>query len=244
MTQSTEVATPNGNTSRASTRRRATSTKQSSRTTSVPPAAAEAEAAQPVRWDGPGALLQRVILPRTGDPLDVRALYLDEDEGNRKKAQADGRTVLRLPAGSEISFASYFNAFPASYWRRWTRLEEVELRLAVDGECRIDLYRSKADGTQIHVRGTVLGTDSGAGSHAGADVRTGRFTLDLQPFEDGGWYWFDLTTDAEPVTLLEAGWYAPVDAPGRSSVAIGITTFNRPDAASPRWPRSARTRWC
>ena len=223
MTETTEVATPNGNTPRATTRRRTTATKQTSRAKTPPPAAAEAPEVPAVAWDGPGALLQRVILPRTGDPLDVRALYLDEDEGNRKKAQAGSRTVLRLPTGSEISFATYFNAFPASYWRRWTRLESVELRLAVDGECRIDLYRSKADGTQIHVRGTVLGADSDASVH------TGRFTLDLQPFEDGGWYWFDLTTGEDPVTLLEAGWYAPVDAPGRASAAIGITTFNRPD---------------
>jgi galactofuranosylgalactofuranosylrhamnosyl-N-acetylglucosaminyl-diphospho-decaprenol beta-1,5/1,6-galactofuranosyltransferase len=235
MTETTKVATPNGSTPRATTRRRGASTKASPATS--PPAAAPAEAAAPVSWDGPGALLQRVILPRTGDPLDVRALYLDEDEGNRKKAQAGGRTLLRLPAGSEISFATYFNAFPASYWRRWTRLENVELRLAVDGECRIDLYRSKADGTQIHVRGTVLGAESdtcsgagsGIGSGIGTDVHTGRFTLDLQPFEDGGWYWFDLTTGDQPVTLLEAGWYAPLDAPGRACVAIGITTFNRPD---------------
>jgi galactofuranosylgalactofuranosylrhamnosyl-N-acetylglucosaminyl-diphospho-decaprenol beta-1,5/1,6-galactofuranosyltransferase len=176
------------------------------------------------RWSGPGSLLQRVILPRTGDPLDMRALYLDEDEGNRKRAQAVGRTALRIPASSEISFAAYFNAFPASYWRRWTRLENVELRLVVDAECRIDIYRSKADGTQIHVRGAVLGEGSGT-----AEDHEGRFVLDLQPFEDGGWYWFDLTSADEAVTLVEAGWYSTADAPGRADVAIGITTFNRPD---------------
>ena len=126
-----------------------------------------------------GSLLARVILPRAGDPLDVRALYLDEDEGNRKRAAADSRTQLRLPAQSEISFASYFNAFPASYWRRWSVLENVELRLAVDAECRIDIYRSKADGTQIHVRGQVLGE----GARSGSGVQQGRFVLDLRPFE-------------------------------------------------------------
>src|SRR5882672_5712285 len=87
------------------------------------PSPADQPAAAVVSWDGPGDLLQRVILPRTGDPLDVRALYLDEDEGNRKRAQADGRTALRVAPSSEVSFASYFNAFPASYWRRWTTLD-------------------------------------------------------------------------------------------------------------------------
>jgi galactofuranosylgalactofuranosylrhamnosyl-N-acetylglucosaminyl-diphospho-decaprenol beta-1,5/1,6-galactofuranosyltransferase len=228
MTDTTEVATPNGSTASGTTRRRTSRSTAagsgagktgSSRTA----AAKDAPEAPSVHWEGPGALLQRVILPRTGDPLDVRALYLDEDEGNRKRATADSRTRLRMPAQSEISFAAYFNAFPASYWRRWTVLESVELRLAVDAECRIDIYRSKADGTQIHVRGTVLGEGAGTGVHQG------RFVLDLQPFEDGGWYWFDLTTHDDPVTVLEASWYAPVDAPGRASVAIGITTFNRPD---------------
>jgi galactofuranosylgalactofuranosylrhamnosyl-N-acetylglucosaminyl-diphospho-decaprenol beta-1,5/1,6-galactofuranosyltransferase len=233
MTEATtNGSTPTGAT-RTGTRRRAggrTAKAAAAKAASEAAATGSQSAPTSVSWEGPGALLQRVILPRTGDPLDVRALYLDEDEGNRKRAVADGRTTLRVPGHAEISFASYFNAFPASYWRRWTVLESVELRLAVDSECRIDIYRSKADGTQIHVRGTVLGggADS-SGDRAGPGVHQGRFSLDLQPFEDGGWYWFDLTTNDEPVTLLEAGWYALVDAPGRADVAIGITTFNRPD---------------
>ena len=32
--------------------------------------------------------------------------------------------------------------------------------------------------------------------------------LDLRPFEDGGWYWFDLTTDDDALTLHEGGWHA------------------------------------
>ena len=36
-----------------------------------------------------------------------------------------GRTSVRVPARSSVSFATYFNAFPASYWRRWTTLEAV-----------------------------------------------------------------------------------------------------------------------
>ncbi len=32
--------------------------------------------------------------------------------------------------GRRISFATYFNAFPASYWRRWTVVESVRLTVA------------------------------------------------------------------------------------------------------------------
>jgi galactofuranosylgalactofuranosylrhamnosyl-N-acetylglucosaminyl-diphospho-decaprenol beta-1,5/1,6-galactofuranosyltransferase len=187
-----------------------------SRTAEKTDVAAEDLAAM-VNPDGPaGALLQRVISPRAGDPLDLRALYVDEDKGNRQRSRSTARTELEVPADSEVSFATYFNAFPASYWRRWTTLETVELRLSVDNPCRVDVYRSKSDGTQIHVRGQVV---------EGKERIS--FSLDLTPFEDGGWYWFDITTENKPVTMTDSGWYAPMEAPGRGSIAIAITTFNR-----------------
>jgi galactofuranosylgalactofuranosylrhamnosyl-N-acetylglucosaminyl-diphospho-decaprenol beta-1,5/1,6-galactofuranosyltransferase len=80
------------------------------------------------------------------------------------------------------------------------------------------VYRSKSDGTQIHVRGKVV--------DGGERVV---FDLDLTPFEDGGWYWFDVTTEDKDVTLTDSGWYAAHEAPGRSGATIAITTFNRPD---------------
>jgi len=163
-----------------------------------------------------GELLQRVIVPRAGDPLDVRSLYLDEDKSNQHRSRGHGRTEVAIPADAEVSFATYFNAFPASYWRRWTALSLVELRLTLSDSCRVDIYRSKGDGTQVHVQGRLV-------EQAGQVV----FTLDLRPFEDGGWYWFDITTDERPVTLTDSGWYAQVAGPGRSSVAIAITTHNR-----------------
>ena len=78
-----------------------------------------------------GELLQRVIVPRAGDPLDVRSLYLDEDKSNQRRSRGHGRTEVEIPADAEVSFATYFNAFPAIYWRRWTALSLVELRLTV-----------------------------------------------------------------------------------------------------------------
>ncbi|MDN5759444.1 MAG: glycosyltransferase family 2 protein, partial [Tomitella sp.] len=75
------------------------------------------------------ALLQRVLLPRAGEPLDVRTLYLEESTTNSRGAHSLSRTSVHLGSESEVSFATYFNAFPASYWRRWTVLEEVVLRV-------------------------------------------------------------------------------------------------------------------
>ena len=75
------------------------------------------------------SLLARVILPRPGEPLDVRKLYINESETNARRAHAPARTELEIGPESEVSFATYFNAFPASYWRRWSTLQSVVLRV-------------------------------------------------------------------------------------------------------------------
>src|SRR3954447_15864254 len=162
-------------------------------------------------------LLQRVILPRPGDPLKVRSLYVDED--NAKRVKSSTRADATVAAGHEVSFATYFNAFPASYWRRWTVLKSVVLGMEISGPGRIDVYRSKADGSIIHVTGATT-----QGEH-----RRVEFELDLTPFEDGGWYWFDVTADDAPVTLHRAAWSATEEAPREARLSIGICTFNRPD---------------
>ena len=148
-----------------------------------------------------GHLLQRVILPRTGDPMSVRALYLDERTGIRltavpdvaggetpkkvnlagsavsaRRLRATSRTSAVVPEQSEVSFGAYFNAFAAGYWRHWSRLTEVHLQLSLEGSGRVDVYRTKSDGSTIFERGVVV-----TGRHE-LDM-----PLDLRPFEDGGW---------------------------------------------------------
>ena len=166
------------------------------------------------------SLLQRIILPRPGEPLDVRKLYIEESATNARRAHASTRTTLQIGAESEVSFATYFNAFPASYWRRWSTLTAVILRVELTGSARVDVYRSKATGARISVGGAEIISDGSAPAAA-------EFEVELAPFEDGGWIWFDITTDSKS-TLHSASWCAPVPAPGRADITIGIPTFNRP----------------
>ena len=176
------------------------------------------------------ALLQRVIFPRAGEPLDVRSLYQLESESNNRRAHAASRTSVLLGGESEVSFETYFNAFPASYWRRWSQLRSVILSLDIEGQANISLYRSKQDGQRISVANHLVGT----GHH--------EFELPLKNFEDGGWLWFDITAEQE-TTLADAAWCSP-HAPGPQvlpdgteqpaqdkRVAVGIPTFNRPTDA-------------
>lgn len=154
---------------------------------------------------------------RFGAALPAAAAGAGRDAGPRRRAS--------IAPGRRVSFATYFNAFPASYWRRWTTVESVTLRLRLAGEATIFLYRSTARG-HSHAVETI--------SVAAGEPQAIERTLPLSQFIDGGWYWFDLVAGQDPVTLIEADWAAavPCEAAQRardSRVSIGITTFNRPE---------------
>jgi galactofuranosylgalactofuranosylrhamnosyl-N-acetylglucosaminyl-diphospho-decaprenol beta-1,5/1,6-galactofuranosyltransferase len=169
---------------------------------------------------GPQRVLHRVIMPRPDDPPEVRPLYLDEAESRHGHiAEVLSRSMVTVPPGCQLSFATYFNAFPASYWKRWTRVEEVALRLTVRGAGRVDLYRSKSNGDVVHLEGKQLDTDAGQ-----VDLE---FRESLAPFEDGGWVWFDVATERASLTISDAAWIVDEPLPVRP-LALAITTFNRP----------------
>ncbi|AEX79809.1 putative glycosyltransferase [Corynebacterium diphtheriae HC03] len=173
--------------------------------------------------------LQRFLMPKAGEPHDVRMLYLIESEHNNGRAMWNDRHSVAISAGDEVSFQTYFNAFPASYWRRWTQLDNVILRVEVTGTARVDVFRTKIDGASYAEQGQVVSDG------------VVEFDLSLAPFEDGGWLWFYVT--AETDVTFKAGWYAPQApqpqvmpdgsqvGPFDKRVTVGIPTFNRPTDA-------------
>ncbi|WKN47579.1 glycosyltransferase [Nocardioides sp. Arc9.136] len=198
-------------------------------------------------------LLQRQILPldRDSDVLalyvDPEDAKLDADKyeigGNRSaKAlnnaalrqststgralhpdQIESRTALRVESGDRLSFGTYFNAFPASYWRRWTVVTEVTLTVTLRGSgATVIVYKSMARGNAQRVDAAET-TTSGSESFS--------FDLTLKPFVDGGWYWYDVIAGDEDVVVESAEWTAevPADRAQHGTVDIAITTMNRPD---------------
>jgi len=138
--------------------------------------------------------------------------YLIDDAGPRRSA------LIR--EGCRVSFATYFNAFPASYWRRWTTVQAVTLRIRLAGESKIVLYRSTAKGFSHPVE--TISVDSEM-------PETIQRTLSLDPFIDGGWYWFDIIAGPRGTTLIEADWLGQGQSAPVGTVSLGITTFNTPD---------------
>jgi galactofuranosylgalactofuranosylrhamnosyl-N-acetylglucosaminyl-diphospho-decaprenol beta-1,5/1,6-galactofuranosyltransferase len=163
-------------------------------------------------------VLWRVILPKESDPLDVRPLYIDEPEN--VNCHVTSRRQVQVPPSARVSFASYFNAFPASYWKRWTTIEQVTLHVRVRGAGRIEIYRSKPNGDLVHLQGTPV--------HAEDDWQTLEFDVALTPFEDGGWLWFDVFTENVELEIADACWLS-AEPLRKQKMSIGTTTFSRLD---------------
>ncbi|WP_122818385.1 glycosyltransferase [Nocardioides pantholopis] len=198
-------------------------------------------------------LLQRQILPLDRDfdvlPLyvDPEEARLDADKyqvgGNRaakalnqaairqttstgrsvRPDQIESRTAMRVDAGERLSFGTYFNAFPASYWRRWTVVKDVTLTVRLRGAgASVIVYKSMANGRSQRVESAST-DELGSGEFS--------FELSLKPFVDGGWYWYDVVAGDEDAVVESAEWTAevPEDRAAHGTVDVAITTMNRPD---------------
>lgn len=193
------------------------------------------------------ATIQRVILPSADQP-DTVSLYADagtasgirlrendelartpklpEDKlqmfssGSQQAHFEDllTRHSMRVRSGEQISFGTYFNAFAASYWRRWTSVRDIRLVVRTSGTGTVTVYKSNA-------RGSVQRVD---GVHVDGDA-TSAFELSLKPFGDGGWYWFDLAASADGLVLESAQWEAAETGRPKGQVTLEITTMNKPD---------------
>lgn len=192
--------------------------------------------------------LQQVILPGAGQ-VDTLPLYVDagSPSGIRLRENDELARTPKLPedklqllssggpsvhfddivnrrsmnvrAGEQVSFGTYFNAFPASYWRRWTDVRNIRLEVSTTGGGTVTVSKSNARGSIQHVETVSVG--------GGSTIST--FDLSLVPFGDGGWYWFDLAANHDGLTLDSAQWTA-LEAPrAEGQVTLEITTMNKPD---------------
>lgn len=174
-------------------------------------------------------VLQNVVFPTDRDP-DLLPLYVDPetwsligDEPVRVSNRAQlgnilGRRSARIVAGRRVSFGTYFNAFPASYWQHWTAVRDVTLTVRTSGPATILVYRSNGSG--VRQRLETREVDGTA---------TSTFDLVLDRYNDGGFIWFDIVADEKSAVFEGAEWSTAQEPVRTGKASIGITTFNKPD---------------
>ena len=165
-------------------------------------------------------IVNRAVFPTSG-VAEVSALYIDTGsaDGSQpgERYEILGRRSIEVYPHSRVSMGTYFNAFPAGYWQRWTAVREVRLSVRLRGAGLVSVYKSTARG-----RLTAVASQN-------FDNETVEFELPLRSFVDGGYYWFDIACGREQAILEAAEW--TVEEPDGwvgGQATVGITTFNRP----------------
>lgn len=158
-------------------------------------------------------IVSQVVLD--GDVTSERGpLYV---EGSLEAAT---RTSGKVAAHDAVSFATYFNAFPAWHWHEHTAVREVLLTVTTRGGGVLAVQRSdgRGEAAAIHIA-TLSGST------------TTQLRVDLEPNSAGGWIWFDLRAGSGGLDLVEAHW--SVEAPPRETrgATISMTTLDKPGFA-------------
>jgi galactofuranosylgalactofuranosylrhamnosyl-N-acetylglucosaminyl-diphospho-decaprenol beta-1,5/1,6-galactofuranosyltransferase len=174
-------------------------------------------------------VLQNVVFPTDRDP-DLLPLYVDpetwsviDEEPVRVSSRAQlgnilGRNKARIVAGRRVSFGTYFNAFPASYWQHWTSVRNVRLAVRTVGPATVLVYRSNGGGVRQRIETReVDGTTEST------------FDLVLDQYSDGGFIWFDIVADEKNAMFEGAEWTTEQEPTRGGKASIGITTYNKPD---------------
>lgn len=195
-------------------------------------------------------ILQRVIFPNNNNDLEkLGPLYFDwesilftyvdniknlrsiNDNYNESifylvnilKKDIISKFSLNIASNKYISLCSYFNSFPAGYWRRWCNLQEVLLIIRVVGKGAISIFRSDGSGNIYKIKQINFN-----------DTKIINYKINLDSFLNGGWCWFDIASYRHSTVILQyAYWGKHVDVEfnslsNRKKITIGITTFNEP----------------
>lgn len=137
----------------------------------------------------------------------------------------DSRRSITVYPGRHISLCTFFNAFPAGYWRRWTRVDAVRFTALARGKGSVTLFRSTGRGLFSPVSTVEVDSPDRATTVA--------VTIPMTGLVDGGYFWFDAQAGPhDELTVEDAEWDVPRSArtatrDGDTTLSITITTFNR-----------------
>ncbi len=164
-------------------------------------------------------VIQRCVFPveQRLFPLYYR---LDQSPESRfLEPEPPGRFSIWIARGSKLITDTYFNSFYESYWRRYTRLGVLRLRLVLSGRGTVLLLR------RAFVTGlTLLESVTFDGDQVEVTIDVPEPTLH---YREAGALHFDIIARASNVRLERADWLAVDVEPEPMRMVAGYCTFNR-----------------
>ena len=164
-------------------------------------------------------IIQRVVFPAER-PLHPLYYRLDHPrDGRLFETGYPDRFSIGIGPGSMLVTDTYFNSFYECYWRRYTRLVGLRLRLRLSGEGTVLLLR-RSLATGLALLESVEFDDDRA--EVVIDVPEPKVH-----FRELGALHFDVIARSSDVRLLGAEWLAEDAGQGRVGLVAGYCTFNR-----------------
>lgn len=167
----------------------------------------------------PEPILQRCVFP--AEP-HLRPLYYRTEADCGETApeiRAQDRLTIFLPRGATLRTDTYLNTFFESYWRRFTTLNRLVLRLDLAGEGEVRLIRRVHGGPPAQVLQTIRFSERNGPLALDVPAPVSRLEASALHFE---------ITAATGVLLRRADWRAPGASFLPVRLAVGLCTFNRP----------------
>lgn len=155
-------------------------------------------------------ILSRMIFPPVREP-EKRALYV------RGKAESAPDGGLMLPAGTEVRFDTYFNAFFYGAYLRHTFAERIRLCLLTSGDLQAALVTADQDGNETVLLRTEI---------SGQQEQTAFPEYELSRLPECGAL-FLVCRGISSSAVLHAGWYESPLTPSAVKVAAVICTYRR-----------------
>jgi galactofuranosylgalactofuranosylrhamnosyl-N-acetylglucosaminyl-diphospho-decaprenol beta-1,5/1,6-galactofuranosyltransferase len=154
-------------------------------------------------------VVQRVVMP-PGPGLG--RLYVRA--GRQGDAEAAGRRGIVLSRGASLRTDTYFNGFFEGYWRKYTALGRLDLRVCVSGAATLRLYRRSPDGRRALLR--VVGV-AGVGREVSFEVPPG----------SPGLLFFTIRARSRRLVLHRAEWVARNVAARPAPLTVCYCTCDR-----------------
>ena len=163
--------------------------------------------------------LQNIIFPSIKNCTEEKLYFR---KGKSEKIDFDLESgIMTLKKGAEISFDTYFNGFSIEKWFKYTKIDNVTLKLRVKGNFAISLlYKEEMAVGQImsQVVHSLRYDTKG---------KVEEITIPLDCSKTMGMYAFSCKALADNSEIYGGEWYTDMDQVSEVKVAIIICTFRR-----------------
>jgi galactofuranosylgalactofuranosylrhamnosyl-N-acetylglucosaminyl-diphospho-decaprenol beta-1,5/1,6-galactofuranosyltransferase len=164
-------------------------------------------------------IVQRVVMPPRRGVTRLYCRFNRSLEREKRRPRLPGRRTLILPRGCAVWTDTWFNAFFESYWRQYTSLQDLALRLQVSGAGVLRIFRRSPE-----QRPSLLHEVDFSGEN-----RELRIRIVDAPADPGGLglLFFEIESCSPRLTMHRAAWIAENVMPRSIRLAAAYCTFNR-----------------